>query len=102
MLEVAIVSTKCALRDEIPEFMEFFNEKPWEKKNTENTASENSDETENSQADCAAEADAAIAPEICTAAAPEDANEPADTKFSADDTASAECDTDGKKEEDAE
>ena len=102
MLEVAIVSTKCALRDEIPEFMEFFNEKPWEKKNTENTASENSDETENSQADCAAEADAAIAPEICTAAAPEDANEPADAKFSADDTASAECDTYGKKEEDAE
>ncbi|MBR2971345.1 MAG: DUF1385 domain-containing protein [Clostridia bacterium] len=32
MLEVAIVSTKCALRDEFPEFMEFFDEKGWETK----------------------------------------------------------------------
>ena len=32
MLEVAIVSTKCALRDEFPEFMEYFNEKGWEPK----------------------------------------------------------------------
>ena len=31
MLEVAIVSTKCALRDEIPEFMEFYNARAWEK-----------------------------------------------------------------------
>ena len=30
MLEVAIVSLKCALRDEFPEFMEYFNERPWE------------------------------------------------------------------------
>ena len=29
MLEVAIISLKCALRDEVPEFMDFFNEKPW-------------------------------------------------------------------------
>ena len=32
MLEVAIVSTKCALRDEFPEFMEFFDECGWETK----------------------------------------------------------------------
>ncbi len=32
MLEVAIVSTKCALRDEFPEFMEYFNNREWEKK----------------------------------------------------------------------
>ena len=32
MLEVAIVSTKCALRDEFPEFMEFWNERSWEAK----------------------------------------------------------------------
>lgn len=32
MLEVAITSIKCALRDEFPEFMQFFEEKPWEKK----------------------------------------------------------------------
>ncbi len=32
MLECAIISTKCALRDDYPEFMEFWNEKSWEKK----------------------------------------------------------------------
>ena len=32
MLEVAITSLKCALRDDYPEFMEFYNEKPWEPK----------------------------------------------------------------------
>ena len=32
MLEVAIVSTKCALRDEIPEFMEFYKARGWEPK----------------------------------------------------------------------
>ncbi len=30
MLECAIISTKCVLRDEFPEFMEFWNEKSWE------------------------------------------------------------------------
>ena len=29
MLEVAITSLKCALRDDYPEFMEFYNAKPW-------------------------------------------------------------------------
>ncbi|MBQ7390010.1 MAG: DUF1385 domain-containing protein [Clostridia bacterium] len=37
MLEVAIVSTKCALRDEFPEFMEFYNAKAWEPKKEEPT-----------------------------------------------------------------
>ena len=32
MLEVAIVSLKCALRDDYPEFKEFYDEKPWEPK----------------------------------------------------------------------
>ena len=32
MLEVAIISLKCALRDDFPEFAEFFAERPWEKK----------------------------------------------------------------------
>ena len=32
MLEVAIVSTKCALRDEFPEFMEYWNDRAWEAK----------------------------------------------------------------------
>jgi uncharacterized protein YqhQ len=30
MLEVAITSLKCALRDDFPEFREFFEAKPWE------------------------------------------------------------------------
>ncbi len=37
MLEVAIISIKCALRDDFPEFMEFFNERPWQTK-PQNTA----------------------------------------------------------------
>ena len=32
MLEVAIISIKCALRDDFPEFKEFYEAKPWEKK----------------------------------------------------------------------
>lgn len=32
MLECAITSIKCALRDEFPEFMEFYSERRWEKK----------------------------------------------------------------------
>ena len=44
MLEGAIVSTKCALRDEFPEFMEFFDEKGWETKPEEVAESGESDE----------------------------------------------------------
>lgn len=33
MLEVAIISIKCALRDDFPEFKEFYEERSWEKKN---------------------------------------------------------------------
>ena len=44
MLEVAIVSTKCALRDEFPEFMEFFDEKGWETKPEEVAEDGESDE----------------------------------------------------------
>ena len=35
MLEVAIVSLKCALRDDFPEFKKFFEERPWEPKTEE-------------------------------------------------------------------
>jgi hypothetical protein len=34
MLEIAITSIKCALRDDFPEFMEFYNNREWEKKNS--------------------------------------------------------------------
>jgi hypothetical protein len=44
MLEIAIISTKCALRDEIAEFEEFFNARPWEKKpNDEEAEAQSSD-----------------------------------------------------------
>ncbi len=32
MLEIAIISIKCALRDDFPEFMEFYESRGWEKK----------------------------------------------------------------------
>ena len=40
MLEVAITSLKCALRDEYPEFREFYEAKPWEPEEIQNTESE--------------------------------------------------------------
>ena len=40
MLEVAIVSTKCALRDRFPEFQEFFDMRAWEKHEESPEASE--------------------------------------------------------------
>ena len=45
MLEVAIVSIKCALRDDYPEFMEFYQQKGWKKPDTEVSTEES--ETEN-------------------------------------------------------
>ena len=44
MLECAIVSIKCALRDEYPEFMEFYTSRGWEKKEDEPTEEMPSDE----------------------------------------------------------
>jgi uncharacterized protein YqhQ len=43
MLEVAITSLKCALRDDYPEFKKFFDDKPWEPKVEEE--SESTDES---------------------------------------------------------
>ena len=45
MLEVAIVSTKCALRDEYPEFMEFYETRGWETKPEESKTDEDGNET---------------------------------------------------------
>ena len=36
MLEVAITSLKCALRDDYPEFMEFYEAKPWQPEEMQN------------------------------------------------------------------
>ncbi len=53
MLEVAIISIKCTLRDDFPEFMEFYKARPWEIKesegeSTEATAEETSPESDGS------------------------------------------------------
>ena len=68
MLEVAIVSTKCALRDEEPEFMAFWNEKSWEPKKTEaegESGTANEAETE-AAAETETEADVKTATEADT------------------------------------
>ena len=49
MLEVAITSLKCALRDDYPEFMEFYESKPWaaeEAVGDEHSSSDTSNEEE--------------------------------------------------------
>ena len=56
MLEVAITSIKCALRDEYPEYMEFFLNRDWEPK-TEVT--ENEDATDTDAAEEATDTEAA-------------------------------------------
>ena len=62
MLEVAIVSTKCALRDEFPEFMEFWNERGWEAKEEPAEAEEN--EATDESADESAPADESDGTEV--------------------------------------
>ena len=44
MLEVAIISIKCALRDDFPEFKEFWEARPWEKKEEAPADTENGEE----------------------------------------------------------
>lgn len=57
MLEVAIISLKCALRDSFPEFMEFYNDKPWEPK-TQTT--ESTDGADPESADTVSEKDTEV------------------------------------------
>ena len=51
MVEVAICSTKCALRDEYPEFNEYFVGKEWEKKNCDSSSAEEPEDAEGSISD---------------------------------------------------
>ena len=52
MLEVAIVSIKCALRDDYPEFMEFYQQKGWQTHDdTEESAEQTEAECEQDPAD---------------------------------------------------
>ena len=67
MLECAIISIKCALRNDFPEFMEFYLERPWEKKDetseaaddvknaTDSSIEESAPVSEHSQEDAKAE-----------------------------------------------
>ena len=48
MLEVAIVSIKCALRDDFEEFREFYESRAWEPKKSEECSDESSESTESS------------------------------------------------------
>lgn len=45
MLEVAIISLKCSLRDEFPEFKEFYELREWEPKKEPEEASEKPEDT---------------------------------------------------------
>lgn len=47
MLEIAIISLKCSLRDDFDEFKEFFELRSWEKKESEEGNTESSDGTDN-------------------------------------------------------
>ena len=44
MLEIAITSLKCALRDEFPEFREFFENRGWEPKSDETSEAESAED----------------------------------------------------------
>ncbi len=50
MLEVAITSIKCALRDDFPEFREFWEEKSWETKPVAESNEANSEENSGGEA----------------------------------------------------
>lgn len=56
MLEVAIISLKCALRNEYPEFMEFYKARSWEPKVEEESASAEADVEDASETGEVAEA----------------------------------------------
>ena len=49
MLEVAITSLKCSLRDDYPEFMEFYQAKPWEPEQAANESAEATEAAESTE-----------------------------------------------------
>lgn len=67
MLEVAITSLKCSLRDEYPEFKEFFEARPWEPKAETAENGENGDCPEEAETnDVVSEKDAPFTAESVT------------------------------------
>ena len=71
MLEVAIVSIKCALRDDFEEFREFYESRAWEPKKSEECSDESSESTESSTEGT----DAGVEKSECAEAAQPQANE---------------------------
>ena len=55
MLEVAIVSIKCALRDDFPEFAEFYATRAWEPKEEDVPVSDGTEAQDTTEAVCAEE-----------------------------------------------
>ena len=51
MLECAITSLKCSLRDDYPEFRQFYETRGWEPKSEEQTESATADEQAESEND---------------------------------------------------
>ena len=47
MLEIAIISIKCALRDDFPEFMEFYNSRAWENSEAQADSKQESENQDN-------------------------------------------------------
>ncbi len=66
MLEIAICSIKCALRDDYPEFSEFFESKAWEKRDSD-TADTADGESAEIPADASTADNAAIPADVSTA-----------------------------------
>ena len=69
MLEIAITSLKCALRDEFPEFREFFENRGWEPKDDE------SDEAESAKDEASESASVLDAPAAAVKSNPDHAEE---------------------------
>ena len=86
MLEVAIVSTKCALRDEFPEFMEFYEARAWEK-NEESADAASEPENADAESDVTKEAAAEESAEVNTATGEADISESDGTPIGTDESA---------------
>ena len=55
MLEVAIISIKCALRDEFPEFKEFYENRSWEPRADDADTSDETEKAEETDGDASSE-----------------------------------------------
>ena len=79
MLEVAIVSIKCALRDDFPEFKEFFDSEGWRSEEEKAKDAEALKEAENTDK----AADVGGSPEVEVSAESQDSESPVNTEAAA-------------------